>query len=744
MAKQRIKPAQTSQNLMVFTLLVAALFNFALYQQALFNGEYPDFDGPILLTGILTLALGFVFCFHYIRLREKPAVWPLLLFWLIPLTVVLSSFGAVSRHGAYMAILIHVIYALLFTFGYVVIRSEQNRRYAFLVLLLSGYAAVLFGFVNWFGLKLYKDAVNMFSGEYRLMSVFQYANTYGAFLIALTLSSLFIVTYAWSRVLRFVSAAMLPLLLISLILTLSRGAWLAFPVLFVFFLLFLRPSRQVLYMLYTLAAGISALAVFSPVSRLGIGQQETFAFGRFALGVGLLIAASAASAILGHLISRFVEPGLDPWSRWDAKRRHSMWLPLGSVAVVTGLGVLLLKTSLIAWLPDNIEQRVASINFAQHSVLERFSFYADALRISRDYPVFGAGGGAWGALYDQYQSYPYGSSQVHNFILQHLVEYGWTGLLALIAILALVLTGYVIHQLRRGMDESSFVFFIFAVSLLAHSLIDFNMSYVTIGAVVYFSLGVLAQHLPGWKFRREQKAANMYAFALPVLLVPVLFSSIQAYDGYLSYRKVVELLDGPQPKANELLKTANQAMLRGKHHVYIRLYFQIQQQLYAQTQDPAYLSGSREAVELMEKYEPRRLDTFVSRYKLFMTEGKTDEAVRQLVRGTKQYPWELVIYTEAFRQLFSMGSLEQPSYWDEALDLFQDMEAKMARIRSLPPHQVQTKPFEITKEIAAIISKIQYQKQDYASAYQTVVRYLEPQPGFGPDDLESLKRFLEL
>lgn len=745
MAKRRNRPVQSfARSSVIISLVIAALSNFALYQQALFNGGLPQFDAPILLAGILSLALGLVFCFHYIRLKEKPAVWPLLLIWLIPLTVVLSSFGAVSRHGAFMAILIHVVYALLFTFGYVVIRSEQYRRYAVLVVHLSGYAVVLFGLVNWFGLKLYKDAVNMFSGEYRLMSVFQYANTYGAFLIALTLSSLFIVTYARSRVLRFVSAAMLPLLLISLILTLSRGAWLAFPVLFVFFLLFLRPSRQVLYMLYTLAAGIPALAVFSPVNRLGIGQQEAFAFGRFALGVGLLIAASAATAILGHLISRYVEPRLDKWARLDAKRTHSMWLPLGSIAIVAGLGTLLFKTSLVAWLPDNIEQRVSSINFAQHSVLERFSFYADALRISRDYPVFGAGGGAWNVLYEQYQSYPYQSSQVHSFFLQHLVETGWTGLLVLVVIFAWILIQYMIRSLRSGLDESSFLFFILVVSLLVHSLIDFNFSYVVIGAIVYFSLGLLAQDLPRWSLSHEQTVTRAYSVVLPLLLLFVLFVSIRTYDGHLAYNKTNQLIAGGQPSAHELLAAANRAVQQSKQFAHLQNYFSIEQLLYNQFNDPAYLSGMSQAVELMEKYEPERRDTFFSRYVLYLLEGKTDEAVRHLISGTEKYPWDLPIYTEAFYRLYEMGSQDQPSYWDEVLALFAKMENKMAQIAKLPPYQVQTKPFEITKEIAGIVGKIQCLKQEYASAYDTIVRYLDPQPPFGKNDTGAIKQFFNL
>jgi uncharacterized protein (UPF0332 family) len=744
MAKRQTQSAQSSSRFAIVTaLLIAALFLMALFQRALFNGLLPHFDAAILLSGILALLFGLYFCFHYFRLREKPAVWPMLFIWLIPLTTLISSVGAVSKHGAFMSVIIHVLYALIFIFAYAAVRSDKSREYAAAVFLCSGFVVVLFGFVNWLGLNIYVDAVNNFSGEVRLMSVFQYANTYGAFLIALALASLFVIMHSGSKFLRFISAAMLPLLLIALILTLSRGAWLAFPVLFVFVLLFLQPSRQLLYLLYAIAGGIPALAVFSLVNRLGIELQDEFSLGRFLLGAGLLFAASAASAGIGHLIHLRMEPVLGRWSAREQKRIASLWVPLGLVAATAGLGALLLKTSLLTLLPDNIEQRVTGINFAQHSVLERFSFYADALAISRDYPMFGAGGGAWLVLYDHYQSYPYLSTQVHNFALQHLVEFGWIGLAALFAVFAFILIRYFIQAFGGGLNDSSFVFFVAAVSLIAHSLIDFNFSYVTIGAVVYFSLGIMAQRLPAWKLPREGSTTTVYAFVLPILLLFALFASIRAYDGYLSYMKTNQLLKSGQSSAAELVQVAAESVHKGKQFAYYQTFYQVHQLLYGQTGDPSYLSGIGEAVALMEKNEPERRDTLVARYVTLMSESRYDEAVRLLIDGTDKYPWDLGIYTEAFHQLFDMGKSE-PSHWDEALALFEKMEGKMDQIRELPPYQVQTKPFEVTAEIARIISQIQYLKQDYASAHETIVRYLNPRPGFTADEPDAMKQYLGL
>lgn len=59
--------------------------------------------------------------------------------------------------------------------------------------------------------------------------------------------------------------------------------------------------------------------------------------------------------------------------------------------------------------------RLENINFQQHSVLERITFYKDAMKVVKDYPIIGTGGGGWSSLYEQYQNNPYISRQVHNF-----------------------------------------------------------------------------------------------------------------------------------------------------------------------------------------------------------------------------------------------------------------------------------------------------------------------------------------
>lgn len=98
---------------------------------------------------------------------------------------------------------------------------------------------------------------------------------------------------------------------------------------------------------------------------------------------------------LSWVIQRFVAPWLyAKLENWSSRKRTGLWIPLGSVALVAIVAFLLIGTSAKSILPDNMETRLENINFQQHSVLERITFYKDAVKVVKDYPILGAGGGA--------------------------------------------------------------------------------------------------------------------------------------------------------------------------------------------------------------------------------------------------------------------------------------------------------------------------------------------------------------
>ena len=154
--------------------------------------------------------------------------------------------------------------------------------------------------------------------------------------------------------------------------------------------------------------------------------------------------------------------------------------------------LLLASPAVRSFFPGELAARLETINFQQHSVLERLTFYKDGLKTSQDYPILGAGGAAWQAIYEQYQNNPYESRQAHSFYVQTLVEIGWLGLLIMLALFAYIYYLYIRSHIRHPeLRGSHLIFYIFSLTLLVHSAIDFDMSYVYIGAIVFISLGCM-------------------------------------------------------------------------------------------------------------------------------------------------------------------------------------------------------------------------------------------------------------
>lgn len=188
------------------------------------------------------------------------------------------------------------------------------------------------------------------------------------------------------------------------------------PVVFILLLLFLKPAQQILWIIHLAISGLGALAITSPLTNLGTKLNTTFTSAAAFKGWAYLLGASAVVAALGWVIQHFAAPWLQKkLGGWGERKLTGLWLPLGALVLVALIAFLLIGTSVRSILPSNMETRLENINVKQHSVLERITFYKDAMKVVKDYPIIGTGGGGWAALYEHYQNNPYVSRQVHNF-----------------------------------------------------------------------------------------------------------------------------------------------------------------------------------------------------------------------------------------------------------------------------------------------------------------------------------------
>ena len=237
----------------------------------------------------------------------------------------------------------------MFIIGLYVLRDKLGNRIIQNTIMTIAYLIVGFGLLHWFGQGKTAGAIakwfsnTVLNGTYthavmtdtnglRLTSVFQYANTYAAFLMAFLFAAVFFVTTSRKWYGQAFHSFMLVPIIISLLLTLSRGGLVMLPVVFVLLLLFLKPAKQLLWILYCGIAGVVSLAISKPVTELGLSLNEAFSGSGALKGWGILLGASAIIGLLGWVIQSFIAPKLEQaLGSWSSRKTSNLWIPLGSV-----------------------------------------------------------------------------------------------------------------------------------------------------------------------------------------------------------------------------------------------------------------------------------------------------------------------------------------------------------------------------------------------------------------------------
>lgn len=187
------------------------------------------------------------------------------------------------------------------------------------------------------------------------------------------------------------------------------------------------------------------------------------------------------------------------------------------------------------YIPEAVSRRLRSISVESSSVTGRFTFYRDALKIIKDYPLLGTGGGGWEAIYRVYQSFEYYTTEVHNFFLELWVETGTVGLLALAAFcMTAFMTVY--NTMVSDGDITSKVLtwgtLSALVALLGHSGMDFNLSLGAVALYLWQLFGVIK--FSGTTIKVEQKPTKTAwpAIALVGVSCAFVIFSFLLYQGY--------------------------------------------------------------------------------------------------------------------------------------------------------------------------------------------------------------------
>ncbi|PZE20822.1 O-antigen ligase family protein [Paenibacillus xerothermodurans] len=747
--------ANEERNSILFWLLTGfvTLFLFwAPFQKALFNGNTFEFERNIytsLVWGFIALVVASLYLFYHWKLQDHRDLLSILV-WLLPLTYLISKISAASQYYATNMLYIQILYAVFFILGIYLCRGSIGNRIISNGLMLSGYVVVWFGLFNWLGYKEgsaraiqwfvdlpgqleYRDAVMSADGQLRLTSTFQYANSYAAFLIAMLLGAVYLVVTRKRPHSILIHGFMLVPIIISFLLTLSRGGLVVLPVVMLLLLPFMKLTRQIFMFVHLGVAAIISLLILGKITAIGEQFHKLQDLSSASTGLWILIGSSAACAVIIWLLQKYVFNTVQGFVESKLKMRYANFLLPAAALVLGSLGLFLLfgNTGVTNLLPESIKQRIENINFAQHSVLERGTFYKDAMKLFSDYPVTGAGGGAWAALYEKYQNNPYVSRQAHNFFIQYLVETGVVGILILIGFLVYVFGLYIRNKLSE--DENTpdrHLFFIIAISILVHSVIDFDLSYVFLGTLVFLSLGAMVSHtkfpLSFSAIKDEEKGYlhKTYPAVLLVVSLVMFFISaknLSANSEFLAANQAAR----SQGSLNEIFAPLNSALsTRDSHPDYALLKMQILAQVYEQNQDEQAYKELLQLINKTKASEPHNRNLLEMEFHAYAMKGELEKASDLINANINNFPWDITLYERSIeldlqlseKARAASNTALQRQYWDHAFTMHDTITNQMKKLESLPKEQIAGRAFHVTNNISLNLGQIEYIRGNYESA----------------------------
>lgn len=451
--------------------------------------------------------------------QEKALIFALLVFWLaflwrwlqgddqlfrgpldylalsLPLVYIITALVAVNKGLAIDEVVKYLLYFLTYWSVARLVRHREDLHKLLHVIYASALGVALVGLAVATDLVFIKDG---FLGG-RIYSTFQYPNALASYLGAVVLIGF----YLWLRspqtqpdssrgargqrfpwlvgdhIQGYLYAGVNFLLLAVLFGTKSRGGLLVFGLVFLIYLAGLGPRGRLLVALHGVWNGALAYICVHQFILQALEQRYGQAW------VWLL--AGLLAGLAGHwLLRRLDQFVLGVWVNTGQKQNLAFGLLSGMVVLATGI-FLLVKAEL--W------EKVTDFSYLKNA-LERMYFVQDALKMIREKPLLGWGGGGWQEAYRSFQGYLYNSSEVHSYYFQVGVE---TGLLGLASVLGIGLGfGYYIfriyRQRRTNRDLFSTAWVLAAAFLLiaVHAVIDFDLSLAALAIVLWSLLGLVA------------------------------------------------------------------------------------------------------------------------------------------------------------------------------------------------------------------------------------------------------------
>lgn len=405
----------------------------------------------------------------------------------------LSFFQAINSRENLFVWLRHLDYLLSFVLVFLSagMWAKDRQQTAFIhwsltAFAIAGTAVAALGILAGQGIVPLPDG--LFFG--RLGSTFQYPNSMAAYLMATLLITIYLAAQSTRPLLAGLLAGMGYLTLLAIIGSQSRGVWAMLPFILALFIL----GQTVRKKSFLLTAGILIISIALSSLTVAPQVQQTQPNWRAFLWTlaGFL---TSGTAWIGYTIHSYKTSRSATAS--PAKRK----VLLGALLIIL---IIAAGAALKHNLPGSAVDKLASGNSllkrftpvkAESSFQARLVYYADALKMIKDRPLSGWGGGGWFSGYHSFQSYNYTSTTVHNHFLQVWLEAGTFGLIAFLVPCLFLCRGLLfLYRIRKTNAAAAETWAIgtAAVALVLHAAVDFDLSFSSIALFLWALLALFS------------------------------------------------------------------------------------------------------------------------------------------------------------------------------------------------------------------------------------------------------------
>lgn len=343
-------------------------------------------------------------------------------------------------------------------------------------LAVLGIALYVYGMgagVNWW------KATDAVYDAHELASVFQYHNTFGSLEVAIgIIGYLAGMTYhKWYY--NSLGALAMIVGLDAMLGSGSREVWVLAPI---FIILAIVVSARIQKTVRPVATGL-LLVIVGVISGLFTLKALSHTDAKSFIEAMVIAAAGAVlTAWIDHILVNL---------RMSQK---TVYIGIG-VVVLAGIAGGYKFRSHFLGTSGSVAAKLHSISLANVSLQERFQYYKDAIPMWLHSPIFGSGGGTWGAEFQAYQSLPYWSEQVHSLFFDQLLN---GGIIGLALFLGVVIWSVIqsIRFIRNSQSKQAQLIragmLIAVLGVFTHALFDFDFAFGYITLLFWIMLALSA------------------------------------------------------------------------------------------------------------------------------------------------------------------------------------------------------------------------------------------------------------